>query len=51
MKLTGRVASFLLSVTSLGSGEGSFSRFSSRASWLAMVRSSSVSGISIFVPV
>jgi hypothetical protein len=38
---TGRVASFLLSVTSVGSGEGSFSRLVSRSSWLAMERSSS----------
>lgn len=44
---TGRVASFLLSVTSWGSGVGSFSRFSSRSSWLAMVRSSSMSSISL----
>jgi hypothetical protein len=43
---TGRVASFLLSVTSLGSGEGSFSRLVSRSSWLAMERSSSVSDVS-----
>ena len=44
---TGRVASFLLSVTSSGSGVGSFSRLVSRSSWLAMERSSSVSGISL----
>lgn len=39
---TGLVASCLLSVTSVGSGEGSFSRLVSRSSWLAMERSSSV---------
>lgn len=41
--------SFLLSVTSAGSGVGSFSRLLSRSSWLAMERSSSVSWISILL--